>query len=172
MDTLPTGVSFVSVSTGEAGGTWYGSANGNTVTFTYSGAYAPDATDTFYVQVRLDPAYTGDGSDLTNVATVSSDTERPDGQPDAPSSEAVGVEGGVGNPESLLQLSKRVHPADGQDTVVPGGQAEITFELENRGPSVATGLSITDELPEGLAFHSGAACSGEPGRWRDGPAAG
>lgn len=163
VDTLPPGVTYVGV---ESDNDWHGYVSGNTVSFNYSGAYGPGESDALYVEVRLDPAYTGDGSDLVNVATVASDTERPDGLPEAPSSEAVGVgEDGVGSPQAALQINKSMHAIDGQETVVPGGLAELSFTVENRGPSTATGLSITDSLPAGLAFHAGAGCEGPVGEY-------
>ncbi|WP_022873580.1 DUF11 domain-containing protein [Nesterenkonia alba] len=164
IDTLPSAVQFVGIhddpDIAPVAQGWRGQANGNTVVFTYDGAYGPDQSDTLFVQVRLDPAYTGDGSDLTNVATVTSDTQNPDGTTESTSGEAVGLPGGPGTPEAEVVLSKSLQPLPGEEYVVPGGLAQVFFSVENRGPSTATGIVITDELPDTLAYHSGAGCSG------------
>ncbi|MFD6980850.1 hypothetical protein ACFWAX_09140, partial [Streptomyces sp. NPDC059956] len=96
-DTLPTALSFVS---GDAGCT-----SGRTVTCGPLPRLAPGASMTWVIKVKLDPEYTGNGSDIRNTATVDSLTGDP--RPANNTSAAAGPPGGtVKDPTADLEVGK------------------------------------------------------------------
>ncbi len=86
----------------------------------------------------LDPAFTGT---LTNTATVSSPTSDPvvGNNTDSTTADAA--------PSADLSIVKAVTPA----VPVPGGPVRFTLAVDNDGPSTATDVTATDELPDGLS---------------------
>ncbi|MET9699935.1 hypothetical protein ABZY31_23835 [Streptomyces sp. NPDC006529] len=97
-DPLPAALAFVS----SAGGC---SAVGRSVTCGTVAALAPGATRSWTFTVRLDAAYSGDGTTLRNTATARADTADPD---PLDNSGSDGVPGGRTRPPSAdIELSKR-----------------------------------------------------------------
>jgi len=76
-DWLPSPLSFVSSAAGCT-------ASGQDVTCPTVGSMAPAATRSFRFTVKLDPAYTGDGSDLGNMGSVVTTTPPPAADPTPP----------------------------------------------------------------------------------------
>jgi uncharacterized repeat protein (TIGR01451 family) len=139
-DTLPAPLAFVSSPSGC-------SAIGQNVSCGPAATLAPGDGATFDIIVRLDPAYTGNGGDIANVATASTDTPDPnpgnDSNPPAPPPS-------VSAPESDLQIVKHVSPA----AVAPGESFSYTLQVGNNGPSNAANVQVTDTLPPQTTFVS------------------
>jgi uncharacterized repeat protein (TIGR01451 family) len=147
-DPLPAPLAFVSSPSGCT-------AIGQNVTCGPTLAVAPGGAASFDVVVRLDAAYAGDGSDIGNVATGTSDT--PD--PDLSNNSSPPVSPSVGAPHSDLQIVKHVSP----DPVTPGANFSYTLQVRNNGPSLAVNVRVTDPLPVATAFVSSAAgCTAAP----------
>ena len=130
-DTLPAGVSFLSASAGcsEAGGT---------VTCTI-GTIATG--DTATVSIVVSPTAV---STITNTATVTGK----EGDPTPANNTAT--ETTTVNPGADLVLTKE----DSLDPVLLGTELTYTLSIINKGPSEATGVTLTDTLPAGLNFLS------------------
>ena len=129
-DPLPAGLQFVSADSGctEASGT---------VTCDL-GDLASGASTSRQVVVRGLTNGT-----WTNTAAVASTTHDRDHGNDAASADVI-----VG-PRTDLRITKTA-PA----TVPAGGALTWTLKVENQGPDDATGVTITDPLPAGVAFRS------------------
>ena len=138
-DTLPIGTSFVSASAGctEAEGT---------VTCDV-GSIATGASAMVTVQVTVDPGTTGP---ITNSASVAgSETD-----PNAANNNATETSAVVA--ETDLSITKSGSP----DPIVAGSTLTYVVTVTNNGPSDATGVTIVDTLPPGVAFVSASAdCS-------------
>ncbi len=80
---------------------------------------------------------------LTNTATVHGD------QGDADPADDTATSATLVGPSADLQLVK-----SGPATSVAGTDATWTLEVLNRGPSPATGVTLTDQLPPGLTLVS------------------
>ena len=148
-DPLPAPLAFVSSPSGCT-------AIAQNVTCGPEPAVSPGASVIFDVVVRLDPAYTGNGSDINNVATADSDTPDPnpadDSSPPAPPPP-------ITPPQSDLQVVKNVSAA----AVTPGGTFTYTLQVTNNGPSVAVNARATDPLPAQTTFASSVAgCTAAP----------
>jgi uncharacterized repeat protein (TIGR01451 family) len=157
-DVLPAALTFVS---GQDC-----SANGQTVTCGPQATVNANDSHSWTITVKLSSAYPGDGSDIRNVATASSDVGDPnpdndssnpnadddnDGHPDG------GLPGGtVADPESDMSATKQVQ---GSGPVVPGNDFSYLIAVTNNGPSDAVNAKATDVLPATLAFVSGAGCA-------------
>ncbi|GLZ78054.1 hypothetical protein Afil01_28610 [Actinorhabdospora filicis] len=145
-DKLPAALTFVSST--PAGCT----AAGQDVTCPKIATLAAKGVKVYKLTVRLDPAYTGDGSDVRNVAKVAADS--PDPKPDNnTSSPDTGTlpDGGPATPKADLAITK----ATANDTkVAPGETFDYVLTVTNKGPSVAKDVVVTDELPAELAFVS------------------
>jgi uncharacterized repeat protein (TIGR01451 family) len=132
-DPLPSGLSFVSASSG------CGEAN-KTVTCT-AASIAPGASQTFTVTAKL--ASSVDSCDeLRNKATVTSDIFDPDTSNNA-SEICPQFEG-----RSDLSLTKTA----AQTQVTPGGQVMYTLVVKNNGPSDDKGARVTDPMAQGLTL--------------------
>jgi large repetitive protein len=157
-DVLPATLTFVS----GAGCT----ASGQTVTCGPRAALAIGASASWTITVKLAPSYTGDGSEIRNVATASSDAVDPDpgnnasdpnadddndGHPDG------GIPGGAaGDPSADLSTAKvALNPAP----VSAGSYFDYRVTVTNAGPSNAANVTVTDDLPIGLLFSLGTDCS-------------
>jgi uncharacterized repeat protein (TIGR01451 family) len=138
-DPLPTGVIFVSSAEGCA-------AAGQNVTCPAIATLNPGGSMAYHLVVQLDPNYTGDGSDLPNVATVASST--PDPVPGNNDSPIVTPNVGAGSAD--LSVTKTVLNA----IVSPGMNFTYRIVVSNGGPSTARVLQITDSLPAPLTFVS------------------
>ena len=133
-DTLPSGLAFVSASPGCT-------LSASTVTCLLD-TLDPGAAHAFAVTTRvgLTPLSC---TQLTNVATVRSDT--PDADPgDDVSSICV--------PQAQADL--RLVKTGGPSPVVPGGEVTNRLDVSNRGPDAAQGVVVTDVLPRALTFVS------------------
>jgi uncharacterized repeat protein (TIGR01451 family) len=126
-DTLPAGVELVSVTTTQ------GSCGGTTSLSCSLGNLSPGGLAT--VTVTVLPQVTGD---VTNTATVASNTPDPD-----PGNNTSTVTVTVGAAADLA-LSKTVTPA----TAAVGETLTYTLTVVNRGPSTATAVTLTDDLPQ------------------------
>ncbi|WP_018350363.1 DUF6923 family protein [Longispora albida] len=140
-DTLPAALSFVS--SDPAGCT----ASGQTVTCPKLATLA--GSQAYRLTVRLDPAYTGDGSDVRNTATVSADS--PDPKPGNNTAEAGLPDGGPAPVQADLAITKATANAA---KVAPGETFDYVLTVTNNGPSVAKDVQITDDLPAELIFVS------------------
>ncbi|GIV83010.1 MAG: hypothetical protein KatS3mg052_0017 [Candidatus Roseilinea sp.] len=89
------------------------------------------------------------GGPITNTAVVASDNPDP-----VPSNNTASVTTPV-TPAATLQIGKAqsvVTPITG--TVQPGGTITYTLLVTNAGPSSATSVTVTDNLPAGLTYVS------------------
>ncbi|GLF95943.1 hypothetical protein [Streptomyces yaizuensis] len=140
-DTLPAGLTFVSSGSGCT-------AAGQNVTCPALASLASGATSSWTFRVRLDPAYTGDGSTLVNTATLVHDV--PD--PNTANNTATAIPpGGVTVPRADLRTVKRTGTTA---LVSPGESFDFTVTVTNDGPSNARQARITDPLPTAFAFVS------------------
>ncbi|MGA4843654.1 hypothetical protein [Streptomyces sp. G45] len=147
-DTLPTGLTFVSSADGCT-------AAGQTVTCPAADRLAANASVSWTFRVRLDPAYTGDGSDLGNTAEVHHDVTDPD--PANNTSAAAPPPGGVRAPAADLATVKQTTTSE---PVAPGEEYAYTVTVTNQGPSLARDVRVSDPLPTSLTYVSSAdACA-------------
>ncbi|MEJ2218375.1 MAG: hypothetical protein P8099_17365, partial [Gemmatimonadota bacterium] len=132
VDTLPTGVTFVSASAGaEAAGvvTWN------------VGSLAASATQSASIVVDVDPATTGD---ITNRAWV----------------HGTSVDSTANNDSSAVtttasQTADVAVTKTASTSAVAGAQISYTIAVQNSaGPSNASGVTVTDSLPAALTFVS------------------
>lgn len=140
-DTLPAGVSFVSVDP-STGSCTNGQPNGGELVCGL-GDLADDATATILV-TGLVAADVVPGTMLFNAAVVSSATADPDNG-DVRASVGTTVEG-----EAVLSVTK----LDSPDPVLAGETLTYTVTASNAGPSNAQQVVLTDALPEGTTFVS------------------
>ncbi|AUG81584.1 hypothetical protein CFP65_6972 [Kitasatospora sp. MMS16-BH015] len=101
------------------------------------------------VTVRLDPAYTGNGGDVLNTATSSSDAVDP--APGNNTSAAVGPPGGTAAAQADLSAAKKTATST---PVGPGETFAYQVAVSNAGPSQAANVKATDALPAMLSFVS------------------
>ncbi|WP_197361038.1 DUF11 domain-containing protein, partial [Streptomyces clavuligerus] len=159
-DTLPAGLAFVSSVTGCT-------ASGQTLTCPPVSGLPAGRSFSWVFRVLLDPAYTGDGSDLGNTATLSHDVSDPD--PANNTSTAAPPPGGVTAPTADLNALKRTVTTA---PIAPGQTFEFTVTVANNGPSVARRVRIDDTLPPELTFVSSAdPCTANGQAVRCGPVA-
>lgn len=158
IDVLPATLAFVS-GAGCA-------ASGQTVTCGPRAALAAGASASWTITVKLVPSYTGDGSEIRNSATASSDDADPDPDNNASDPNADddndghpdgGIPGGVaGDPSADLSTAKvALNPSP----VAPGSYFDYRVTVSNAGPSNAANVTVTDDLPSGLLFTQGVGCS-------------
>ena len=139
-DTLPEGVSFVSVSEGcaEAGGT---------VTCNLSDL-APG--DNASVTIVVTPSSTGNLIDTSIVKSSVADPHAGDN---------TAIKSTMVKPAADLRLTK----AESSDPVSLGNNLTYTLIVTNSGPSDATGVTLSDTLPESVTFLSASAGCAEAG---------
>ena len=127
-DTLPAGMQFVSASAGctQTSGT----------VLCDLGTIADGGSGSATIAVNA----VAEG-DQVNSATVASDTADPD-----PSENSASVTVLVG-PTTDLSIVKT-----GPPVVAAGGQLTYTLTARNDGPSAATGVTVTDQLPAGMTY--------------------
>ncbi len=133
-DDLPAGVTFDSATTSQ------GSCSQASGTVTCPlGTLASGANATVTIRVRPQSA----GS-VTNNASVSSNIFEPN-----PSDNSTSAETTV-NPAADLAVTK----ADSPDPVPAGELLTYSLTIHNSGPSGATGVQLTDDLPAGVTYSS------------------
>jgi uncharacterized repeat protein (TIGR01451 family) len=132
-DTLPSGVTLLSGSPGHTGS--------NPVVWTVS-SLAAGASKILTATVRVEPATRGV---LTNRVTVDSLEIDP--------SVANNSMQGSTTVDVVADLS--VIKSDSLDPVPPLGRLTYTIQVNNAGPSAATGVRVTDTIPEGGNYVSG-----------------
>jgi large repetitive protein len=145
VDQLPAGMTFV----GSTGSAWQcsaepASASGQTVTCATDasvGIVANGSAPALAVKVALDE--TLQSGQITNTATVSSPTDDPD-----PSDNTATATVQVDPVDDLSITKTHAGPVEiGKDLV-------FHLAVANAGPSTATGVSVSDRLPVGLAYVS------------------
>lgn len=142
-DTLPTGVTFVSgTSSTGAAITSAGLASGLSL-----GSLAPNGTATVTLLVGVDGATRGNLSNTARATAAETETNT--------TNNAATVQTTI-NPSIDLAITK----TDSQDTIVSGNQLTYTIQVTNNGPSTATNVVVSDTLPTGLTFVSGASTNG------------
>ena len=114
---------------------------GNTVAFS-GAALTAGSTLTVTVTGTIDPAATGD---LTNTATVTVPGGAGFTDPDPTSNAATDIDT-LGSQLVDLAITKD----DGQTSYVPGTPISYTVTVTNAGPSTATDVSLSDELPAAI----------------------
>ncbi|HEY1663003.1 MAG TPA: tandem-95 repeat protein [Verrucomicrobiae bacterium] len=130
-DSLPAGVIFVSASGG-------GTTNAGVASWSLA-SFAAGATTNYTLIVTVPTTGT-----LTNAASVTSPT--PD--PNLTNNVSPPVTTTV-TPSADLAVGK-----SGTTTVVAGSNISYTISVTNFGPSVASGVVVTDTLPAGVTFMS------------------
>ncbi|ASN22756.1 DUF11 domain-containing protein [Streptomyces pluripotens] len=143
-DNLPDGLSFVAAS--PAGCT----VTGNTVSCRRSSPLKVGESVEYLLTVKVDPAYSGDGSDLKNTARVTADNIDPASENDQSTANVPG--GHVAAPAADLAITKQ--PVQ-NDPVAPGETFDYALTVTNKGPSQAEQVTVTDTLPTALSFVSG-----------------
>ncbi len=104
----------------------------------------------FTVVVRVD-ASVADGSALSNTATISSTVSDPNGANNSATATTSVIR------RADLQV---VSKTDAPDPVILNTPLTYTIALRNNGPSVATGVVLTDLLPPGVDFINCSATGG------------
>ena len=135
-DVLPAGTSFVSAS---AGGSY--DAGTNTVTWDLGTVKEADAPRELTLVVSVNPGRT---LDLSNTASVSSDTTDPTAGNDSATEET--------EVDTAADLS--ITKSDSPDPVVAGTDLTYTITVDSAGPSDALGVSVSDAVPAGTSFVS------------------
>jgi uncharacterized repeat protein (TIGR01451 family) len=134
-DPLPSGLSFVSASSG--------CSQANKTVTCVAASIAPGASQTFTVTAKI--ASSVDTCDeLRNKATVTSDIFDPDMSNN--SSEIC--------PQFKAKSDLSVKKTASQPQVTPGGQVMYTLVVHNDGPSDTKGATVTDPMAQGLTLVS------------------
>ena len=136
-DTLPPGVTFVSVSASNGG--WTCSNAGNASVTCDRPNWNSGASTTFTINVTAQ----NQAGTMTNSASVSSTTPDPD-----PGNNTDSADTTV-NASADLAVTKA-----GPATVVAGGNVSYTVDATNNGPSNASNVTLTDTLPADVTFVS------------------
>ncbi|MFC5676780.1 isopeptide-forming domain-containing fimbrial protein [Aeromicrobium endophyticum] len=145
-DTLPTGTTYVSAK----GDGWDCSHAAGVVTCTRS-ADLPAVGQTAAGQITVVAAVAASRTDkVVNTATVSGKTP----QPSTPQAENNDTDDATGTPTRTADLSLQ-KSLKGTGKAVAGSPATYVLGVTNAGPSTATGVTVTDELPDYLTFVSG-----------------
>jgi uncharacterized repeat protein (TIGR01451 family) len=143
-DTLPTGLTLNATPTG-TGWACTGAAGTTVISCTRSDALAAAASyPVITVVVNIAQSAT---TPLTNTATASGGGDSTPANDDD-----------ITNISSIADLS--VAKAVSNSTPIVGSNITFTVTVSNAGPSVATGVSVTDQLPAGYAFVSATASQG------------
>lgn len=139
VDTLPTGVTFVSASNSGA----YNAA-ANTVTWSL-GTLAPGAKGAVTVSVKLDPIYPAGTTVHTNTAVISTSST---GEQDLSDNTATDTTNVVAKAE--LAISKTGAP----EPVEAGSELTYTIPYAVTGNAFSNNTTIVDTLPAGVTFVS------------------
>jgi large repetitive protein len=136
-DTLPAGLTPISVETGQGSCTTAGQSISCAL-----GALAADSTATVVITAALDSGYSG--TSLANTATATSPVPDPD---DDNNSSTITIPVGT---SADVAVSKQAEPS----SVTPGSTFDYAIVVTNNGPSVARSVVVTDTLPAGLTVVS------------------
>ncbi|MGI9196122.1 MAG: hypothetical protein ACR2KE_01520 [Candidatus Nanopelagicales bacterium] len=147
-DAIPAGLEFVSAT----GTGWSCVDDSGTLTCDRpslpAGASAPPITLTVAV-----PENSSDSGSIVNTATVTSETPDPD----------PGNNSSTTTTPSDRSADLAIHKWH-EGTAIPGDRITYTLAVRNEGPSQATGITVSDPLPTGLALVSatgeGWSCTG------------
>ncbi|MGH8850912.1 MAG: beta strand repeat-containing protein [Casimicrobiaceae bacterium] len=144
-DTLPAAITSAAwTCSGTGGGTCPASGSGNidaVVDLPAGGSV------TFVVIGTVLPATTGD---LANTATVTAPAGTTDPNP--------GNNSATDSDAPARRVTLLLTKTDGSATYTPGGTATYTITVANAGPSDATAVTVTDNLPPGMVLGGGATC--------------
>jgi uncharacterized repeat protein (TIGR01451 family) len=139
-DNLPAGVSYQSATPSQ------GSCSRSAATITcLFGTLAPSAQAT--VEIRVIPESEGE---ITNHASVTGDQSDP-----TPDNNAASATTTVA-PAADLDLAK----VDSPDPVAAGQDVTYTLTVRNLGPSQASGITLTDNLPAAVSYGSASPSQG------------
>ncbi len=134
-DTLPNKVSFASVSSSQ------GTCSGTTTIICNLGTLNVADAATITLKVTVDPSARGS---LSNSATISSNEYDPlDSNNTGTASVAVN-----GQVDLDITKSDSVSP----QSVIAGNTMAYSLNITNSGPSSATGVQVTDLLPDGVTY--------------------
>ncbi|HEX7150879.1 MAG TPA: IPTL-CTERM sorting domain-containing protein [Thermoanaerobaculia bacterium] len=143
-DILPADLQFVSINA-PAGFTCVNPAVNTNGTVTCSAAtLANGTTAIFTLTVRVSPSATS--GTVTNGVTVTSATD--DGTPGNDSDNAPAVP--IAPAEADLSITK----STASTTATTGSNVTYTITVSNNGPTAATNVVVSDDLPAGLTFVS------------------
>jgi len=142
-DALPSGLSFVSANSSLGS---VSNSGGNVTANIGTLAVGQTATVTINTQTDLTLNAT-----LTNTANVTSQEQDLD---PADNSSTITT---VVQQQLDLRINKQILTPGG---AIVGGQLVYQIEVTNAGPSAATGVVVTDQLPAGLTFVSGSVPGG------------
>lgn len=155
-DALPSGISFVAL-TPESETAWDAEVDADDpqqVTFTRTpavGLLVGTSAPPIVFEVLIDPAVV-DNEPLNNIATIADETLDPNGDDNDENNTddaSVTVERSVD-----VSIEKGHIAATPVDEFPVGAEVDFTFTVTNDGPSVASGITITDTLPLGLSYSS------------------
>lgn len=141
IDTLPADVTFVSAT----GGTVTGPVAPSTDVTIDVGTLASGASTNVTITVDVLQAA---GATITNTAIVQSDESTAGFDTDTTNNSATETTATQGTID--LAITK----ADSVDPAIPGQPLTYTLVVTNNGPSDATGVTVTDNLPDGIQVTS------------------
>ena len=147
-DTLPAGSTFVSAS-----GTGWQTCDedGGVVTCTRSADLGVNvAAGQITVKVKIPASQT---ADVVNTATVDGATPEPSTTAAEENNSDTVTTAPTRTASLYLQKSLKGDAAD--DKLVAGAEGTYVLDVSNNGPSTATDVSITDDLPDYLTYVSG-----------------
>ncbi|QZY51005.1 isopeptide-forming domain-containing fimbrial protein [Leucobacter tenebrionis] len=153
-DTLPEGMTFAGL-VGASG--WQAAVdaeNPQRVTFTRdAGLASGDSAPEIRFAVDID-AGVGHGTPLTNTADIDEETLETNGDPTTDPAEAPDSDIAEVRVDRQVEVSiEKSHvAAKPNDEFEVGDRATFTLDVANDGPSVVTGVTVTDTLPTGLDF--------------------
>jgi uncharacterized repeat protein (TIGR01451 family) len=135
-DTLPAGLTLVSVTPGQGSHT----VTGSTIKV-HLGSLSSGASATTTIVVNVGPTATGT---ISNTATIMGNET----DPNLANNTSTTVT------QLNAQVDLAITKANAPNPVVAGRQLTYTLTTANNGPSAATGVTITDTLPAGVTFAS------------------
>lgn len=144
-DTLPAGLTYQSATASQ--GTV--SLSGNTVTANL-GTLPSGATQTVTIVTIVDADTRGTLHNTATVTTNEDDTNPQNNHDEEPT-------------DVRAEVDLAIVKTDSPDPISPGQQLTYTLTVTNNGPSLATGVTVTDTLPAGVTYQSATASQGNVG---------